>query len=314
VDPQHASDLFSLASLHSVHSAVNYDIASASAAIDYNKIFQKAAKKAAGGGISGALAGVTQVLSLMWLRTTMNYQYRYGTNTTQTLKTLLSQGGIGRLYRGVGYALVQNPLSRFGDTAANAGILAALEAIDDTKDLPLPVKQGLASLAASSWRVAITPVDTLKTTLQVEGEEAMKQLKSKVKEGGVGVLWNGAFAAAAATFVGNYPWFLTYNSLDSYIPSADADDILASLGRRALLGVCASCVSDCSSNSLRVIKTTKQTSKVPISYIDAAKDVIEKDGLGGLFVRGLETRILVNCIQGALFAVTWKYFEKALGV
>ena len=54
--------------------------------------------------------------------------------------------------------------------------------------------------------------------------------------------------------------------------------------------------------------------QVPISYIDAAKDVIEKDGLGGLFVRGLETRILVNCIQGALFAVTWKYFEKALGV
>ena len=50
-------------------------------AIFGSAIFQKAGKKALGGGLSGAIAGVVQVMTLMWLRTTMNYQYRYGTST-----------------------------------------------------------------------------------------------------------------------------------------------------------------------------------------------------------------------------------------
>ena len=44
------------------------------------------------------------------------------------LKTLYKEGGIKRFYRGLPYAIIQNPMSRFGDTAANTGILAALEA------------------------------------------------------------------------------------------------------------------------------------------------------------------------------------------
>jgi hypothetical protein len=47
-------------------------------AIDTRAIFDKAAKKALGGGKAGAAAAVVQVLSLMWLRTSMNYQYRFG--------------------------------------------------------------------------------------------------------------------------------------------------------------------------------------------------------------------------------------------
>ena len=38
-------------------------------------IFDKAFNKAIGGGLSGSAAMVIQVSSLMWLRTTMNYQY-----------------------------------------------------------------------------------------------------------------------------------------------------------------------------------------------------------------------------------------------
>lgn len=72
----------------------------------------------------------------MWLRTTMNYQYRYGTSLSEALSTLYSQGGIPRLYQGLPFALVQGPLSRFGDTAANAFVLALLE----TSDLPIPLK------------------------------------------------------------------------------------------------------------------------------------------------------------------------------
>ena len=39
-------------------------------------LIAEAAKRALGGGIPGAVAMVLQVLLLMWLRTTMNYQYR----------------------------------------------------------------------------------------------------------------------------------------------------------------------------------------------------------------------------------------------
>lgn len=36
-------------------------------------------------------------------------------------------GGIPRLYKGMSFAIVQNPLSRFGDTFCNTGVLAVLD-------------------------------------------------------------------------------------------------------------------------------------------------------------------------------------------
>jgi hypothetical protein len=39
------------------------------------------------------------------------------------MATLWKEGGIPRFYKGVSFAIVQNPLSRFGDTAANVGVL-----------------------------------------------------------------------------------------------------------------------------------------------------------------------------------------------
>lgn len=76
-----------------------------------NQILIRAGKRGLGGGIPGALAGVIQVLSLMWLRTITNYQCRYGTDFRQSLITLINEGGIRRLYRGLGFALIQAPVS-----------------------------------------------------------------------------------------------------------------------------------------------------------------------------------------------------------
>lgn len=89
--------------------------------VDFKSIFEKAGKRALGGGKAGASAAVVQVCSLMWLRTSMNYQYRYGGNLQSSLKTLWNEGGIPRLYQGLPFAIVQGPLSKFGDTAANTG-------------------------------------------------------------------------------------------------------------------------------------------------------------------------------------------------
>ena len=48
--------------------------AAVAAPVEWRAILQKASKKALGGGKAGASAAVVQVCSLMWLRTSMNYQ------------------------------------------------------------------------------------------------------------------------------------------------------------------------------------------------------------------------------------------------
>jgi hypothetical protein len=59
------------------------------------------------------------VLCLMWMRTTMNYQYTYGGGFINSVSTLFHQADVFRLYRGIIPALVIGPLYRFGDVAAN---------------------------------------------------------------------------------------------------------------------------------------------------------------------------------------------------
>merc|ERR1719478_1423735 len=111
-------------------------------------VLTNAAKKAAGGGLAGAGAMFINVGTLMWMRTTVNFQYRYGMSTIEALKHLYAEGGIVRFYRGLGPALFQGPLSRFGDTASNAGMLALWDSFEDTKSLPAAVKTVSASAAA----------------------------------------------------------------------------------------------------------------------------------------------------------------------
>ena len=282
--------------------------AAAAAAPTASQIFEKAAKRALGGGVSGALAGVFQVLLLMWLRTTMNYQYRNGGSTKEAMSALYEEGGVQRFYRGVSFALFQTPLSRFGDTAANSGVLALLAA----SDLPIGVRTACASAAASLWRIGLTPLDTMKTTLQVKGKDGYQQVMDKVQSEGVPVLFQGALANAFASFVGNYPWYLTFNSLDEAIPLAPEGELALKLCRSAALGISAACVSDCISNSIRVLKTTRQTSATTLSYQEAAKQIIETDGVAGLFGRGLGTRLVTNSLQAALFTVVWKLGEDYL--
>ena len=103
-------------SIDRVPPAVGAAQATAPPALDAAAIIKRAAKKAVGGGKAGAAAAVAQVLSLMWLRTAMNYQYRYGGSLPNALGKLYGEGGVGRLYEGLPFALVQGPLSRFGDT------------------------------------------------------------------------------------------------------------------------------------------------------------------------------------------------------
>ena len=61
----------------------------------FSEILRKAGKRALGGGIAGAMAMGINVTTLMWIRTTINYQYRYGLSTGEALRTLYKEGGGG---------------------------------------------------------------------------------------------------------------------------------------------------------------------------------------------------------------------------
>lgn len=269
-----------------------------------SEVLKKAGKRALGGGIPGAAAMGIQVVSLMWLRTTVNYQYRYGTSTLTALKTLYKDGGIVRFYRGVGPALIQGPLSRFGDTAANAGALAVLDSYPSTRELPVFVKTVFASFSAGAFRIVLMPVDAAKTIMQVEGKGGFGKLVGKVRANGPSVLYHGALAAAAATFVGHYPWFFTYNTLNEKLPQYD--DLPRRLLRSAFIGFCSSAISDTCSNSIRVVKTSKQAATEAVTYPQVVRQIIEKEGLIGLFGRGLVTKLIANGLQGMLFTVLWR--------
>jgi len=273
--------------------------------MNYPEIFEKSIKS----GISGASAMTIQVSSLMWLRTTMNYQYKFGGQMIPTIKNLYKEGGILRFYKGYIPALMVGPISRFGDTFTNE---LALNIFKDT-NLPLSLQTGCASIMAGGWRILTLPIDAWKTSLQVHGNKGVDILKVKVQKEGIKGLYNGAIASSTATMIGHFPWFTTYNYMNLYIPRVKySEEPLKALGRNALIGFCASFVSDTVSNSMRVIKTYKQTHPDNIGYRKVVEEVLEKDGINGLLFRGLKTKIFTNGLQGIIFSVFYKFISEKL--
>lgn len=64
----------------------------------------------------------------------------------QAAKTLYRDGGYPRYYSGLSAALIQGPVARFGDTAADIGALALLDSNPITRDLPSLVKTLFATV------------------------------------------------------------------------------------------------------------------------------------------------------------------------
>ena len=83
------------------------------------RIFQTAFSS----GSSSAVAGSVQVLSLMWLKTIVNYQYRYGGSISKAVTELYNQGGLSRFYRGLSFAIIQGPLGKYSLTVRVCNIV-----------------------------------------------------------------------------------------------------------------------------------------------------------------------------------------------
>lgn len=101
----------------------------------------------------------------------------------------------------------------------------------------------------------------------------------QVLSGNVACLYQGAAAASAATAVGYFPWFLTFNYLNEQLKTPK--ETSSRLLRHAGIGLAASVISDLCTNSIRVLKTTKQAAaayEAEVTYRGAAALVIEADG------------------------------------
>jgi Mitochondrial carrier protein len=288
--------------------AQDRSLSSEPAAVPYNlgKILRKACNKALGGGIPGAIAGVIQVVALMWLRTVINHQARYGTSFVQSMKFLHKDGGIPRFYSGLGFALIQAPVTRFVATASNDGVLSLLSNLPATKLWGPGITTMFASTVVGFFRILLMPIDTCKTVLQVDSQEGFRNLMKRVRQGKISVLYAGSIATAVSAMVGHYPWFVCFN----FLKHAEWLRLLipSSLLRNAAIGLVSSIASDAVVNVFRVVKTFKQTmgSKHDMSYKETVQMILAADGWKGLFGRGLRTRIFANALQSILFTVIWR--------
>tara|TARA_B100001173_G_C15999231_1_gene552678 strand:- start:1378 stop:1896 length:519 start_codon:yes stop_codon:yes gene_type:complete len=165
-----------------------------------------------------------------------------------------------------------------------------------------------ASATAALFRIILMPIDTIKTTLQVHGKPGISIVMSKYRASGPSIFFHGSIASATATYVGHYPWFATYNALQSYIPKRETS--LENIGRNAIIGFSSTCVSDTLSNSIRVVKVYRQSNANTISYYETIQHIVKQEGFHGLFGRGLKTKLLSNGMQGLMFSVLWKSIDE----
>lgn len=281
------------------------------------------------GGWTGAAAMAAQVLLTMWLRTVVNVQTQRGVGLRAALCALYREGGVARFYRGLAPALVLGPLSRFGAITSNLLALRLLGAATAGGfAVPLWVKTLLGAVGALLWRVAILPLDTLKTALQVHGAGGTAALRRRVELGGLRTLYHGAGALAVQSLLGAFCFFLVHNALSAQWPRPGP--LLHQLARNGAIGFCAGAVGETAGNSLRVLKVIKQTSVLPVTYREIAGSVSAAGGRLELFTRGapgpggaarradlrlggrgagLSVRLLSNGFQGVLFNILWKLLE-----
>lgn len=268
-----------------------------------NKLYEHKYCSSFMSGIAGSKAMFINVTTLMWLNTTTNIQYCKGGNMYTTINSVYRKGGIFRFYNGFVPTLLHGCISRFGDIYSHSFVKN--NKFLENKHILLDTV--FSATLSSTFRSLITPLDTFKIIQQMDGTNDFASVKRKLFKKGPSHIWNGAGAVFLSNFVGYIPWFYTYEFLDHYIPY---DPNTYNLFRNATIGFTSSIVSDFFSNGVRVIKTIKQHDTSYSSYTQLVKCHLQHNNATQLMFRGLETRIITNCVQSILFTILWKWFEQ----
>ncbi len=126
-------------------------------------------------------------------------------------------------------------------------------------------------------------------------------------------MYSGVIEGTLATGIANYPWYITFQSLQQHLPEAHGFTLKSI--RNGIIGFLSSVSADLACNGIKVIKTTKQVSAAGgldeehgsvWSYTRTLNHVLKDGGIWGLmFGRGLPTRILANGLQSFVFTIIW---------
>merc|ERR1712232_1553404 len=121
-----------------------------------------------------------------------------------------------------------------------------------------------------------------------------------------------AMGAMSATLVGHYPWFYTNNRLRESLPQFDF--VCGKYVRNAVIGFFSAAVSETCSSWLRVFQMLRQPPLLPscYMYMPCYMPPGHLIFLNELFGRGLQTRILTNGLQGAMFTISWRAIAEYL--
>jgi hypothetical protein len=260
-------------------------------------------------GITGINATILQISVFMWMRTILNYQYYYGGSFLSISKILYKEGKIKRFYQGFSFSLIHGSICRFGDIAFNTGVIEVMNLDPSTTDLSLSTKTFCGSLLSGVWRVVFSPIEVMRNSLQINGKQGLHLIREKIKNQGLKSLYHGSVATYTTSVLGHYPWFMTYNYLDQYFnTNYKSLSKKETMIKNGFIGFTASIITDIMLSSLQIIRTIKQVNQDNLSYNVIIKQIIKKDGISGLFGRGLRTRLLFSGLQGTIFTISWNMF------
>ncbi|OLQ07092.1 hypothetical protein AK812_SmicGene9563 [Symbiodinium microadriaticum] len=267
----------------------------------------KASASALRGGVAAAVVQAICVPAFMWMRTVTNYQYRHGGRVLDVARRLYAEGGPRRFYRGVVPALVQSPVLRFGGLAVNEGLLS----VTANYSVSHTATAALSSAAATGLKILLMPLDAWQTAKQVNGQQGLTLLMIEAKKRPLS-LWRGTAGCLTGTWVAHYAWCFTNNYLHDALPTSAFGN--SDLARGASIGFISNVAGDCCSNFLRVLKVIRQTAGGSISYHDAVKELLQRDGVRGLFGRGLPTKVASSGLQGAAFLIGYEAVLRSIAV
>ncbi|CAE7657425.1 unnamed protein product [Symbiodinium pilosum] len=262
-------------------------------------LMDKASASALRGGVAAAVVQAICVPSFMWMRTVTNYQYRHGGRVLEVARRLYAEGGPRRFYRGVVPALVQSPILRFGGLAVNEGLLS----VTANSGLSHTATAALSSAAATGLKVLLMPLDAWQTAKQVNGKQGLAILLAEAKRRPLR-LWRGTAGCLTGTWIAHYAWCFTNNWLHDALPRSAFGN--SETARSASIGFAANVAGDCCSNFLRVLKTIRQTAGTSVTYQGAIKELLQREGVRGLFGRGLPTKVASSGLQGAAFLIGYE--------
>ena len=247
-------------------------------------------------GAAGGIAGSIQLTSLYWLRTIMKYQYVYPYNIRQTSIKLWNNPDRLRFFRGFTPNLAKVALGKVGESS----LIKYFNPENNSYNL---VSNTLISASTiTGWKMLMMPLDTMGNCYQVQGKKGTDVLKERINQYGYRTLWSGTLAYLNISFINYTIWIYVYHSLNNILPKQMQKDM-----RNGLIGLGSTFCSDIVVNPLRVLKTNVQSQKEKKSYLEFYNDIILKQN--GIF-RGLKTKMIFNCFNGALYMILWKRLDK----